>query len=294
MELRQLEYFIKIVEAGSISEGARSLHMSQPPLSHQMKLLEEELGVRLFERGHRTIQLTQAGSLLYQRATTLLGLERSAAREVSNAGSRTMLHMGITPTTQPFILPRLKELSRTYPQLCFSIHDDDSFTLLDLLQQGVIELAVLRSPVQTDGLETRTVCREPMLAAWAGEVLPSNMPVFDLSMLSGHPLLIYRRYHDLIVGAFHSRGLSFDIFCECDDARTVLQWAQAGMGVALFPASMSPLCAGLTTRALPEPELETEIILVKRKADSLSEPAAQLFFQDHGMVEHKTSAQGKK
>ena len=72
MELRQLEYFCRVANTGSIHEAARRLNLSQPPLSYQIRQLEEELGVRLFERGSRGVTLTEAGKLLYARAESLL------------------------------------------------------------------------------------------------------------------------------------------------------------------------------------------------------------------------------
>ena len=74
MDIRKLQYFTAIVDEGSITGAAKRLHMSQPPLSTQMKLLEEELGVILFDRGSRNIQLTDAGKLLYNRAHAILEL----------------------------------------------------------------------------------------------------------------------------------------------------------------------------------------------------------------------------
>lgn len=78
MELRQLSYFTTIVNEGNISQAAKKLNISQPPLSHQMKLLEAELGVTLFERGSRRIRLTPAGKTFYDRALAILDLSQAA------------------------------------------------------------------------------------------------------------------------------------------------------------------------------------------------------------------------
>lgn len=86
MELRQLEYFCRIADTGSIHEAARRLNLSQPPLSYQLRQLEEELGVRLFERGSRGVALTEAGKLLYARAESLLDYARSTRPRRPPAG----------------------------------------------------------------------------------------------------------------------------------------------------------------------------------------------------------------
>ena len=83
MELRQLSYFTTIVNEGNISQAAKKLNISQPPLSHQMKLLEAELGVTLFERGSRRIRLTPAGKTFYDRALAILDLSQAACTELT-------------------------------------------------------------------------------------------------------------------------------------------------------------------------------------------------------------------
>ena len=83
MELRQLSYFTTIVNEGNISQAAKKLNISQPPLSHQMKLLEAELGVTLFERGSRRIRLTPAGKTFYDRALAILDLSQAARTELT-------------------------------------------------------------------------------------------------------------------------------------------------------------------------------------------------------------------
>ena len=88
MEIRQLRMFREVVDAGSISEAARRMNLSQPPLSYHMKMLEQELGVTLFHRGKKNIELTPAGRLLYERAETMLSLESAVSREVSKEGKK--------------------------------------------------------------------------------------------------------------------------------------------------------------------------------------------------------------
>lgn len=99
MELKQLEYFRAIVDAGTISGAARDLHMTQPPLSYQIKMLEEELQVPLFLRGKKRITLTEAGKTLYEQAGNLLMLSDLAKREVIKSSQSATLHIGMTPST---------------------------------------------------------------------------------------------------------------------------------------------------------------------------------------------------
>lgn len=84
MDLKQLSYFVAVIQEGTISGAARKLHLTQPPLSAQMKLLEEEAGCLLFERGSRHVQLTAAGQMLYGRAVKMLELADITARELKD------------------------------------------------------------------------------------------------------------------------------------------------------------------------------------------------------------------
>lgn len=270
MELKQLEYFRAIAEEGSISEGARRLHMSQPPLSYQMKMLEQELEVTLFERGHKKIELTEAGRTLYERAGGILSLKESAAREVTAIGKRRTLHLGITPTSLPALLPFLSRFFQEHPEVHYEIYDGSTFELMRLLETRVIDLTMMRTPIQTQHFHYKVVRREPMiLAAKSLPGFPDHETVF-LSEAVRMPLIIYRRYHDLLLKELNDQNLSYDIFCECDDARTALSMARIGLGAAIFPESMEELCDGLQTRRLKEDNLVTEILLVWRKEKKLS------------------------
>ena len=99
MDVKQLEYFRAIVDAGTISGAARVLHMTQPPLSYQVKMLEEELQVQLFLRGTKKITLTEAGKTLYDRAGSLLTMADITKREVIKASQAATIHIGFTPST---------------------------------------------------------------------------------------------------------------------------------------------------------------------------------------------------
>ena len=151
MEIRQLRMFREVVDAGSISEAARRMNLSQPPLSYHMKMLEQELGVTLFLRGKKNIELTSAGQLLYERAQTLLSLERAVSREVSKEGTKKTLRIGVTPSTSILLNPVLTRLHQADENLVFEISDATSFRLRERLEKGMLDCAILRSPLRLDG-----------------------------------------------------------------------------------------------------------------------------------------------
>lgn len=265
MELKQMEYFRAIADAGSISDGARRLHMSQPPLSYQMKLLEEELGVRLFERGSRKIRLTKAGKIFYERTESILNLTQSTVREVGDTGKHEVLHLGLTPTTGPVLLPYIRHFSGLFPDVRFEVYDGSTFTLSGLLDYGIVEVAAIRTPTRLENAGTLYISHESMLAVFPPSFSAGHTADISLSEIAAHPVIIYRRYHELIMKAFHDRFLNPDIFCECDDARTALQWVREGLGCAIFPDSMHSLCQDLPVFRIGEPELVTDIFLAWKK-----------------------------
>lgn len=261
MEIRQLEYFRKIAQTGSINEAARQLNMSQPPLSYQLKLLEEELDVVLFERSRQGVTMTEAGKLLYQRSEELLQFADSTKLEVSKIGKRQVLRLGMTSTTVGPILPIISAFVQKHPEVTFEVHDGSTYSLADLLRSGIIDVSVVRTPLQLDDLDYQLFCEEPMIAVSGPGVSGGGL---SLKELTGTPLILYRRYERFLLDAFHAQDLEPRVLCVCDDARDAMQWAEQGLATAIFPRSMENLCKGLCIRPILEESLNTRILLIWR------------------------------
>lgn len=261
MEIRQLEYFRKIALTGSINEAARQLNMSQPPLSYQLKLLEEELDVVLFERSRQGVTMTEAGKLLYQRSEELLQFADSTKLEVSKIGKRQVLRLGMTSTTVGPILPIISAFVQKHPEATFEVHDGSTYSLADLLRNGIIDVSVVRTPLQLDDLDYQLFCEEPMIAVSGPGVSGGDL---SLKELTGTPLILYRRYERFLLDAFHAQDLEPRVLCVCDDARDAMQWAEQGLATAIFPRSMENLCKGLCIRPILEESLNTKILLIWR------------------------------
>ncbi len=278
MELKQLEYFRKIADTGSINEAARHLNMSQPPLSYQLRQLESELQVKLFERTSQGVVLTEAGKLLYERSGSLLNYAHSAAQEVSQTGKKRTLRIGVTPTTAEVMMPYFIEFARACPDVNFEIRDGITFDLYNDLLEGIIDVSVVRTPLRLDDVESRILRTEPMVAVSSLQLRAEGEEKVGLADLEQTPLVLYRRYEKLILDAFRSRNLDPDVFCICDDARDALLWARAGLATAIFPQSMETLCDGLRIQTLREKELVTNIALIWKRGRVL--PAAAREFLD--------------
>lgn len=163
MDIRQLIYFATIVEEGSISAAAKKLHLSQPPLSYQLKLLEEELHLQLLQRGARGVQLTEAGKVLYKRAQGILELTERTQKELqamAGQGFAGTLHIGTVSSSGASLLDwRIPAFHEQYPQIGFAIHEGNTFELMEMLESGLIELAVVRTPFHDEQVDAATCSR---------------------------------------------------------------------------------------------------------------------------------------
>ena len=167
MELKQLQYFVTVVEEGNISRAAKKLHISQPPLSIQLKHLEEELGCLLLERGAREIELTEAGLLLYNRAVSLLELSAITTQEISDLKNQTAgtLRLGAVSSVGSTVLNKwIVELHKKYPDIHYEIFEGNTYEQIEQLQNHTIELALVRSPFPSNGMHVIPLRTEPMMA----------------------------------------------------------------------------------------------------------------------------------
>ena len=266
MELRQLEYFRAIVDSGTISGAARELHMTQPPLSYQMKMLEAELQVSLFLRGTKKITLTEAGKTLYEQAGKLLMMSELTKREVVKSGQEVTLHIGMTPSTVSMMSDYLIRFAEKYPQVHFDIHEGSTFILKEQLENQQIDLTTLRTPVVLNGCETRLLAKEKLMAMANPECqMLQGCSSITLSQLAKQPLILSHRYQKYMSSAFEQAGLVCDFYCICEDARTALTMAEKGLGVAILPDSMLQFSDKMKGCSISEADLSTEILLAWKK-----------------------------
>lgn len=283
MDIRQLLYFTTIAEEGSINAAAKKLHLSQPPLSYQMKLLEEELHLPLIERSARGIALTEAGRVLYKRAQGILELSELTRKEMlaMASGFTGTLHIGTVSSSGASLLGwRIPAFHQKYPQIGFAIHEGNTFELMEMLESGLIELAIVRTPFHNDQLNCLYLSPEPMIAAGAASFFPAGMPSgqpISLELLGHAPVILYRRFEKILLSLCEQKGITPQVFCIADDARTTLMWAEAGLGVAVVPQSAYRIMPhhNMVYGELSEEDLHTRIAAVCKKGCSLSWAAQQ-------------------
>ena len=286
MDLKQLRYFLAVAEEGQLTAAAQKLHITQPPLSYQLAALERELGTTLLERGPRGVRLTEAGELLKARASQILDLASSAVRELENfdKGLQGTLAIG-TISSSGGVVPNRHMLAftREHPKVRFEIHEGNSFEVIDMLERGVIDLGVVRTPFQSTGLECRYAPPEPMMALVPpGHRCGEQADSVSLEELQGQPLILYRRFEALLRQVFGQHGLTPTLYCVNDDARTTMAWAGAGFGVGIVPQSalLMPADDGLVRKAIRCEELTTRLAVIwvgQRYLSPLARAFVELF-----------------
>ncbi len=132
--------------------------------SYQIRQLENELNVQLFERTHKGVILTAAGKLLYDRAGAFWIMPDRQSLRCPKRVKKRVLRIGITPTTVGTVMPFIAEFSKKNPDVNFEVHDGITYTLYDYLQEGIIDISVVRTPLRLDDVESAVLHSEPMIA----------------------------------------------------------------------------------------------------------------------------------
>ncbi|MDT8902396.1 LysR family transcriptional regulator [Anaeroselena agilis] len=281
MDVRDMRYFLAVAEEGSINAASKRLHIAQPPLSRQMRQLEERLGVKLFERGSRKVRLTEAGRLLQHRAEQLLGQLENAVQEMRefDAGTSGTLSIGTVTSAGATILPGVARVFRDrYPGVRFQLWEGETERIIELLNRGSVEIGITRFSSDSAMYQSIRLPNEPLVAAVSknrAAWLEGADERVALRELAGKPLLIHRKYEAMLIGHCEQCGFAPEIVCMSDDVMPILAWADADIGVAIVPRSAIGLVPGasLAYRVIADPHLETTSAVVWLRGRYLSAAA---------------------
>ncbi len=226
----------------NFTHAAEKLNMSQPPLSNQIKQLEEEFGAQLFIRGKRHLQLTEAGRLLYKRAVQITDLAATTREEVASLASELSgkINLGMVEGRAPYLCARwMNGFREEFPKVHFSLWNGSSDDVLDRLHHGLVDLAIIAAPFDTEALEGIAVGEEPWVA-WMSKDHPlAQLPgdTIDIKQLDGVPLIVPERRsrQEAIVRWFSAAGVSPDTFCTLSNFTDAIALAEQNVGVCIFP-----------------------------------------------------------
>lgn len=279
MELRHLRYFVAVATELHFGRAAKILHISQPPLSMQIRALEEELGVTLLHRTRRQVSMTRAGKAFLHDASQILERVDQATLTARRAarGEIGELVAGFISVADYNLLPLvLREFRKRFPLVTLSLRELTTDAQITELMEGRIDVGFLLPPVSEATIESVAILREPLIAA-----IPERHPLakcgetIPLASLSDAPFIMTPRQmapglHDDIVSFCRSAGFSPQVTQEAIQMQTIISLVSAEMGVALIPESLQNLRrTGVIYKRLREQSPLTEIRLAWRAGDNL-------------------------
>lgn len=242
MDIRTLSYFVVVAEELNITKAAEKLKMSQPPLSSQMKSLEEELNTVLFIRGKRHLQLTESGQLLYRRAKEILNLTEKASSEIisMSKGMTGTISIGLVEGMAPDLAAEwFAGFMNLHPEVRFRILDGNSDDLFEKLRSGIISLAVITAPCDNSLLNSFSIGTEKMVAFMRKDhpLALKDGDTISISDLVNERLIVPSRKAliNTIYKWFKAEKAEPNIVCEMDSYLDAAALAGRGVGISLYP-----------------------------------------------------------
>ncbi|MGG3453269.1 LysR family transcriptional regulator [Paenibacillus rhizolycopersici] len=301
MELRQLQYTLQIAEEKNFSRAADKLHIAQPSLSQQLSKLEQELGVKLFQRNTSTVELTYAGASFITHAQKIMDAVAELRQEMDDisqlrAGRVVVGSMPITGShLLPYVLPAFKE---NYPNIQITLREDTSLNLEKLTAGGGTDLSLLSLPLQEPTLSYVPIGEEIIDLA-----VPQDHPLtripgvqeqgVELTQLQDEPFIVLKKgqgFRKLTVDLCRGAGFEPNVVFESNNIETVQSLVAAGMGITLVPrfiarAKRSELIPVYLPLAAPAPS--RTLVIAYRKGRYLSKAAEAFIETFKATMEHR-------
>lgn len=242
MELNELANFLKIAEYENITKAANELHVTQPHLTRQLRALELELGVTLFVREKKRLHITDEGRFLKQQAKQLLGFADKTKEQISEMGSGISgtLYIGAIETVGTVYLPQwLAGFKAEYPKVKYNLWSANSTDVIERLERGLLDVALVRAPFDSDKYDSIHVLDEEWVA-----LMSSSHPLSDPSRdavtfeeLAGEDILVPSQRVEQFRELFYEKGLESNIVCGFAPLMNAVVMAENNFGVAILPES---------------------------------------------------------
>jgi len=241
MNFRDLNYLVKVAELKHFGKAAQACFVSQPTLSMQVKKLEQELGVVVFERSNKHVMLTPIGERLVQQAKNMLQAMDELHRLAKNSRDpyAKTLRLGVIPTLAPYLLPSLIQHIKTkFPKLSLQLYEAQTSLLVQKLKNAELDLILLALPIEQDGLTSYELYQEPFYLA-----VPCDHPLatekkISLKLLAAQELLLLEDGHcmrEQALDVCRLAGASEQQNFRATSLETLRQMVNIGSGITLIP-----------------------------------------------------------
>ena len=289
MEVHQLAYFESVSRHLHFTRAAEELNVAQPSVSQQIRKLEDELGTPLFHRMKRNVALTEAGTLFLRHTRAILQQLEEARVEVQELSGlrRGSLAVGAPPSVGTHLLPKaLAAFSRKHPGISLTFREAGSRTLVKLLEDGELDLAVVIQPIRHPVLETMPLLEEELLLAVPrSHRLATRTGRVKLGELATEPFVLLREgaydIRDQTLAACRKVGFEPNVALDGGEMDSVLRFVAEGLGIAILPemvlGDVDPRTGPVAVR-LQSPRLTRTLVLARRR-DRYFSAAAQEFMR---------------
>ena len=275
--LRQLRVFVTVAQARSFSRAGEIIGLSQSAVSHSVKELETQTGVKLLDRTTREVVLTEAGQQLAMRLERLLDELHSTLRDVGRLGQQLSgtVRVAASQTISAHLIPQcIAESNHRYPDIDFVLHDRPQQWVLESIRQGDVDFGIVIDPGAVSDLECEVVLSEPFLLLCRDDDPLASLPQVTWQALQGANLVLQdyaSGSRPLIDAALTAQGVKATIVQEIGHPATLFPMVEAGIGISVLPALALPLPQGsrVTVKRFV-PCVERQLMLVRRKNRSLS------------------------
>ena len=277
MELRHLKYFLAVAEELHFGKAAAKIHIAQPPLSRQIKQLEQEIGVQLFSRTKRSVELTEAGKIFQLEAGNVLGQLEKAVLKTQRAsrGEAGWLGIGFVNSINYDALPRiLRNFRRQFPDVELVLQEMQGFEQNQALLDKRIHIGFSRLSIREENLIFEIIDNEPLIAALPASHKLAEKDLLTLADLSNEPFVQFVQqqqslYPNYIARLFAEAGLKFEVVQKVGELQTALGLVAAEIGITLVPSSVQNLTReGVVYRHFIEPQPTIEMVMQRRRDET--------------------------
>ena len=262
MDLKELSNFLKIAEYENITKASQELHVAQPHLTRQIQSLEQELGVTLFVREKKRLHITDEGRFLKQQAEQMLGLAQKTKEQIAEmeSGINGTLYIGSIETVGILYLPQwIAGFKSRYPKVRYNLWSGNSTDVIEWLEHGRIDLALVRAPFDGDEYESFPVLEEEWIVLMNQEhpMAKSDKNVISLEELSREELLVPTQRIREVSAWFETRNLDCNITCSFSPLMNAIIMVQNNLGTAILPES----CRGM---------LSTQNVVIRKLSERIT------------------------